>query len=83
VGIIREKADSANAKVMQDRDRQTKIPAVRREAQRMICSHRIEPVILQRVSLQFGHQADATTFLILIDQHPRPSFAMACMAISN
>src|SRR6266705_801182 len=60
VAIIREKPDSTEAQVVQDRGRHTEIAAISHEPQCMICFNRIQTAVLQRVSLQFRRQADAT-----------------------
>src|SRR5215468_5809168 len=58
--IVGEKANSAEAKVVQDCNRQTEISAISLEPQRMISVNRVQASILQRVSLQLSHQADAS-----------------------
>src|SRR6266496_3597851 len=70
VAIIREKADSTEAQVVQDRGRQTEIAAISHEPQCMICLNRIQTAVLQRVSLQLRRQADATALLMFVDQQP-------------
>src|SRR5439155_9750881 len=56
-----------NAKVVEDRRRQAEVSEVRPEPKRMIGLDRVDSRVLQLVSLQFGHQADAASFLIFID----------------
>src|SRR5438552_11300478 len=83
VAIIREKPDSTEAQVVQDRGRHTEIAAISFEPQCMICFNRIQTAVLQRVSPQLRRQADATALLMFVDQQPAASSAMACIAISN
>src|SRR5205814_5047611 len=52
MGIIREKANSADAEVMQDRGRQPEISAIGLEPESMIGLDRVETLVLKRVSLQ-------------------------------
>ena len=66
-GIISEKPNAADAKVMQDCGRQVKIPAVGFELQGMIGRDRIKAGVLERVGLQLRHQADAAALLKFID----------------
>src|SRR6266496_1155471 len=70
VAIIREKPDSTEAQVVQDRGRHTEIAAISHEPQCMICFNRIQTAVLQRVSLQLRRQADATALLMFVDQQP-------------
>src|SRR6266568_7081944 len=70
VGVIREKPDSTEAQVVQDRGRQAEIAAISHEPQCMICFNRIQTAVLQRVSLQLRRQADATALLMFVDQQP-------------
>src|SRR6516225_9139938 len=65
--IIGQQPNARDAKVVKDRGRQAEIPEVRLEPERMIGLDRVDAGVLQLVSLQLGHQADATPFLILID----------------
>ena len=72
VRVIREQANAADAKLVQDRGGQTEISAIRREAQRVVGIDRVEAAVLQRVRLQLRHQADAAALLILVDHQPAP-----------
>src|SRR5207245_8171589 len=67
---IREKPDSTEAQVMQDRGRHTEMAAISHEPHCMICFNRIQTAVLQRVSLQLRRQADATALLMFVDQQP-------------
>src|SRR5262245_13917679 len=58
---------------MQDRSRQAKIPAIPRELQCMIGLDGIESTVLQCVSLQLAHEADAASLLRFVD-HQAASF---------
>src|SRR5438132_2329059 len=70
VAVIREKPDSTEAHVVQDRGRQTEIAAISHEPEGMICFNRIQTAVLQRISLQLRRQADATALLMFVDQQP-------------
>src|SRR3954454_18399974 len=72
--IVREQANPFDAEIAQDRGRQSKISAVGLEPESMIGLDRIDTGILQLVSLQLRHQADASAFLILIDHGPAAFF---------
>src|SRR5438309_7887818 len=70
VAIVREKPDSTEAQIVQDRGRQTEIAAISHEPQCMICFNRIQTAVLQLVSLRLRRQADATALLMFVDQQP-------------
>src|SRR6266705_6164779 len=57
--IIGQQANAWNAKVVEDCSRQAEVPEVRLEPKRMIGLDRVDSRVLQLVSPQFGHQADA------------------------
>ena len=71
VGIIRDQAHRIDAHLPQNLRRQLKFPAVRLEAQPQIRFHRVQSLILQFVSAQLGHQADAASLLLLVNQDAR------------
>jgi hypothetical protein len=51
-GIVGKKANPTDAEITQNGDRQAKIPAISREAQRVICFHRVETRVLQSVGFE-------------------------------
>src|SRR5215510_5277945 len=65
--VIGQQANAWNAKVVEDRGRQAEVPEIRLEPERVIGLDRVDSRVLQLVSLQLGHQADAAPFLILIN----------------
>ena len=70
VRVVREEANSLNAKLVQDRGGQAKVPAIRPEAQGVVGIHGVEAGVLQFVSPQLRHQADATALLMFVDHQP-------------
>src|SRR5215813_10738213 len=72
-GVVSKQPHSLDAKFMQDRSRQAKISAILRELQCMIGLDGIESTILQCVSLQRRHEADAASLLRFVD-HQAASF---------
>ena len=70
--IIREQANPADTKVVQDCGRQAEISAVRPEAQRVIGVDRVEAGVLKRVRLQLRLEPDTPALLVLVDQKPAP-----------
>ena len=68
--IVREQANTLDAEVAQDRGRQAEIPAIGLEPQRVIGLDRVDAGILQLVSLQLCHQADAAALLIFVNHEP-------------
>ena len=58
-GDIRPKTNSADAEVVQDCWRQAEIPAIGLETKGIIGLDSIQPGVLQLVSLQLRHKADA------------------------
>src|SRR6185295_6451887 len=83
VWVVREEANSPNAKLVQDRGGQAEVPAIRPEAQRVVGIDRVEAGVLKLVGPQFRHQADATALLMFVDHQPAAFCGMARMAISN
>src|SRR3954468_9853147 len=65
--VIGQQANARNAKVVEDRGGQAEVPEVGLEPERMIGLDRVDSGVLQLVSLQLGHQADAAPFLKVID----------------
>ncbi len=74
IGIIRQQADLGNAESLQHLSGQGEVAVIGFEAEPFVGLDRIEPGILQFVSLQLGHQPDAAPFLLLVDQHPGAQF---------
>src|ERR1700730_15869072 len=72
--IVGEQTNPFDAEIAQDRSRQAEVPAIGLEPEGMIGLDRIDTGILQLVSLQLRHQADAAAFLILIDHEPAAFF---------
>ena len=66
-GIIRQKANTVDAELAQDRNRQTVNPAVRLEPQDMIGLHGVDAAILQFVRFDLRHQANTAPFLKFVD----------------
>ena len=66
-GIICEQANTLDAELVQYRGRQAEIPAVGLEAQGVIGLDGVDAGILQLVSLQLCHQANAAALLIFVD----------------
>src|ERR1051326_1781180 len=67
VRIVREKADSSDAKFAQDCYGQAEVSVISLEPERMVCFARGETLVLKRVSLQLRHQPDAPPLLMFID----------------
>ena len=67
VGVVREEANSPNPKFVQDRGGQAEVPAIRPEAQGVVGIDRVEAGVLQFVSPQLCHQADAAALLVLVN----------------
>src|SRR5262245_23528610 len=78
IGIVRKEPDSINAETTQDRCRQTEISVIGGKPEDMIRFDRIETGVLQRISLQLGHQSYPTTLLMLINHQPS-SFPGDCL----
>ena len=68
VGIVRHQAHLGNAHQLQNFGGKLKIAAIRLEAQFLVGFDRVEALVLQRVGLQLGHQADAAAFLLFVEQ---------------
>src|SRR6202008_1503351 len=66
--VIGQEADAWNAKIVEDRGRQAEVAEIGLEPERVIGLDRVDSHVLQLVSLQLGHQADAAPLLVLIDE---------------
>src|SRR5258708_2536685 len=71
-GIVGEQAYLAHTKLMQDLARELVLTLIGGKAELDIGLHRVEAAVLQFVSLQLRHQADAAPFLLLVDQDAGP-----------
>ena len=70
VRVVREEANAPNVKLVQNRGGQAEVPVIRPEAQRVVGIHRVEAGVLQFVSPQLCHQADAAALLMFVDHQP-------------
>src|ERR1700722_9567907 len=52
---------------MQNRSRQAEISVVRSESEGVVCIDRVEAGVLKGIRLELGHQADAASFLMLVN----------------
>src|SRR6266700_335907 len=66
--IIGQQANAFNAMVVEDRRRDAEVSEISLEPERMIGLDRVDSRVLQLVSLQLSHQADAAPLLVLIDE---------------
>ncbi len=57
-----------DSQMIQNGAGQAEIPAIGFKAKRLIRRHSVEPLILQGVGLQLGHQANPAPLLLFIDQ---------------
>ena len=69
LGVVCEQADAAATQVAQDLRAAPVFAHVGIEAQGEVGVHGVHPLLLQCVSLQLVHQADAAAFLAHIQQH--------------
>src|SRR6516225_2913949 len=72
--IIGQQPNARDAKVVKDRGRQAEIPEVRLEPERMISLDRVDAHVLQLVGFQLCHQANAASFLMLVEHEPATFF---------
>ena len=71
IWIIRKQPHSPNPKRFQYLRRQCKFAMVRLKSQSLVGLDRIQPGILQFISLQLRHQPNAAPFLLFINQNAR------------
>jgi len=67
LGIVREQAHPAYSECFEHLAGKRKVAMVGFEAQTLVGFDGIQTRVLQLVSLQFGHQADAAPFLLFVD----------------
>ena len=72
IGIVRQQADSPNVQRHQDLNRHEELALVGFETKALIGLYRVKSAVLERVGLQFRHQANAASFLLFIDKDARP-----------
>src|ERR1700694_4641126 len=72
VGIIRQQAHPPNVQRLQNLDWHKELALVSLETKALVGFYRVKSAVLESVSLQFRHQADAASFLLLIDKYARP-----------
>lgn len=72
--VVGHQADIPYTEVMQDARPHAVIPLVGLEAQLQVRFHRIQPFVLQLISLDFVEQPDASALLIQINDHPLTGF---------
>ena len=75
LGIVREQAHSIYSECFEHLAGKRKIAVVGFKAQTFVGFDGIQARVLQLVSLQFGHQADAAAFLLFVDQYARAQVA--------
>src|SRR5512142_1421595 len=73
IGIVREQANGLKVQRTQNFHWHIVFAAIGLEPELFIGLDRIESLILQLVGLKLGHQANATAFLLLIDQDSDPA----------
>jgi len=70
--IVRHQPDTLHAQVAQDLRALFVGPKVNWQSQLLICLDRVRTLILQRISTNLINDADAPTFLLLINNCPTP-----------
>lgn len=68
-GIVGEQADARDSESFEDLGWKREVAVVVLEPETFVGLDRVEPRILQFVGLQLGHQTDAASFLLLVDQN--------------
>ena len=68
VGVVREQADFANPKRLENLGRQGEGAMIRFEPETLVGFDGIEPGVLQFVGLEFGHETDAASLLLFVDE---------------
>ena len=69
VGIVGEKAHLTDPERAKNLGWHAKLALICLEAEPLVGFHGIEPAVLQRVGLEFGHEADPATFLLFVDEN--------------
>ena len=75
LGIVREQAHPAYSERFEHLAGKRKIAVVGFKAQTLVGFDGIQTRVLQLVSLQFGHQADAAAFLLFVNEYARAQVA--------
>ncbi len=75
LGIVGEQAHFVDSEPFEHLAGKRKVALVGLEAQPLIGFDGVETRVLQLVSLQFGHQPDAASFLLFVDKYARAQIA--------
>src|SRR5882724_5079810 len=71
-GVVGKQANTLDSEVIEDGARQAEIPAVCFKTKCVVCRNGVKTLILQRIGLQFCHQAYPASFLLFVDQETAP-----------
>src|SRR6266446_498091 len=66
--IVGKQANTLDSEIIEDCARQAEIPAVCLKTKCVVCCNGVKTLILQRIGLQFCHQANAASFLLFVNQ---------------
>ncbi len=68
VGVVGHQADGLDPEVLEDLGGELELAMVGAVAELEVGFNRVEPLVLKLVGAELGHEADAATFLLLVEQ---------------